>query len=60
MYKEGLQGNNGVFKIFYNSKYNEDFCIIGISSAILEFEYCVLILIQKGGVRSYKIKFSEE
>lgn len=60
MCKERMQVYYRVRRIFYDRKYDKNFYVIDISFATLEFEYYVLILLQKRDVGSYKMEISKK
>lgn len=61
MCKKRMQGHDWVFRISYSSKYDENFYMISISFAILNFEcYYILILFQKDDIILCKMEIFEK
>ena len=47
VYKKGIKVHNWVYRVFYDNKHNDNFCVINISYTLFESKYCILIYLEK-------------
>ena len=47
VYKKGIKVLNWIYRVFYDNKYNDNFCVIDISYTLFESKYCILVYLEK-------------